>query len=112
MTQSLDIMVVVHIPVAKATSYRQLYQYIRTPLAFEKGTTHFFPNPLETHLLLDKDNSNPRVLREDDLTKCQKIRSKDRFCPGLSFVLNDSPPTLASGKLCWSTKALPGVLGG
>ena len=36
-TRSLDIMVVVHIPVAKASSYRQLYQYVRTPLAFDKG---------------------------------------------------------------------------
>ena len=65
-TRSLDIMVVVHIPVAKASSYRQLYQYVRTPLAFDKGTTHFFPNPPESYLLLDKDNSNPRVLKEDD----------------------------------------------
>lgn len=55
-TRSLDIMVVVHIPVAKASSYRQLYQYVRTRLAFDKGTTHFFPNPPESYLLLDKDN--------------------------------------------------------
>ena len=92
-TRTLDIMVVVHIPVAKASSFLQLYQYVRTPLAFDKGTTHFFPNPSESYLLLDKDNSNPQVLREDDLSKCKKVRSEDRFCPGLSYVLNNSPPT-------------------
>ena len=92
-TQTLDIMVVVHIPVAKASSYRQLYQYVMTPLAFYKGTTHFFLNPPESYLLLDKDNPNPRVLREDDLSKCKKVRFKYRFCPMLSYVLNNSPPT-------------------
>ena len=92
-TRTLDIMVVVHILVAKASSYRQLYQYVRTPLALYKGTTHFFPNPPESYLLLDKDNSNSRVLREDDLSKFKKLRSEDRFCPGSLYVLNDSPPT-------------------
>ena len=92
-TRSLDIMVVVHIPVAKTSSYRQLYQYVRTSLAFDKGTTHFFPNPPESYLLLDKDNSNPRVLEEDDLSQCKEVRAEERFCPGLSYVLNDSPPT-------------------
>ena len=91
-TRALDIMVVVvHIPVAKASSNRQLCQYVRTPLAFDKGTTHFFPNPPESYLLLDKDNSNPRVLEEDELAKCKKVRAEERFCPGLSYVLNDSP---------------------
>ena len=92
-TRSLDIMVVVHIPVAKASSYRQLYQYVRTPLAFDKGSTHFFPNPPESYLLLDKDNSNPRVLPEEDLAQCKEVRAEEKFCPGLSYVLNDSPPT-------------------
>ena len=91
-TRTLDIMVMVHIPVAKASSYRQLYQYVRTPLAFDKGLMDFFPNPPESHLLLDK-NSNPRVLREEDLSKCKKVRSEDRFCPGLLYVLNSLPPT-------------------
>lgn len=86
-------MVVVHVPVAKASSYLQLYQYVRIPLAFAKGTTNCFPNPPEAHLLLDKDNSNPRVLGEDDLSKCTEITSEERFCPGLSYVLNDLPPT-------------------
>lgn len=50
---------------AKAVLFRQLYEYVRTPLAFEKGTTHFSTNLLPTHLLLDKDNSNPSVLEDN-----------------------------------------------
>ena len=50
-------MVGVHIPVAKASSYRQLYQYVRTPHFLYKGMTHFFPNPPETYAECRGENS-------------------------------------------------------
>ena len=55
-TRNLNILIMVHVPVAKLESFRHLYKYVRTPLAFSKATTHFFPNPPNRYLVLDKDN--------------------------------------------------------
>ena len=44
-TRNLNILIMVHIPVAKLESFRHLYKYVRTPLAFSKSTTHFFRTP-------------------------------------------------------------------
>ena len=83
----------VHIPVAKLESFRHLYKYVRTPLAFSKATTHFFPYPPNRYLVLDKDNSHPRVLEESDLARCKIVRTDTRFCPAMASQLNSAPST-------------------
>ena len=73
-TRNLNILIMVHIPVAKLESFRHLYKYVRTPLAFSKATTHFFPNPPNRYLVLDKDNAHPRVLEE---SRYKVVRTDD-----------------------------------
>ena len=92
-TRNLNIMVMMHIPVAKQDSFRHLYKYVRTPLAFSKSTTHFFPNPPNSYLLLDKDNSHPKVLDVAELAKCKEMRTDTRYCPAMSYQLNSAPAT-------------------
>ena len=91
--RNLNILVMVHIPVAKLESFQHLYRYVRTPLAFSKATTHFFPNPPNHYLVLDKDNSHPRVLEESELMRCKVVRTATRFCPAMSYQLNSAPST-------------------
>lgn len=58
-TRNLDILIMVHVPVAKLESFRHLYKYVRKPLAFSKTATYFFPNPPNKYFMPDKDNSHP-----------------------------------------------------
>ena len=60
---------------------------------FSNESTHFFPNPVSQHLLMDKDNSSPRVITETELAACDSIKDYIRFCPGQSFELMSSPPS-------------------
>ena len=92
-TRNLNILVMVHIPVAKQESFRHLYKYVRTPFSFSKATTHFFPNPPNRYLMLDKDNSHPRVLDGSELGRCKAVRTDTRFCPAMSYQLNLAPAT-------------------
>ena len=92
-TRNLNILIMVHIPVAKLELFRHLYKYVRTPLAFSNTTTHFFPNPPNKYLVHDKDNAHPRVLDETDLTRCKVVRTDTRFCPAMSYQLNSAPST-------------------
>ena len=92
-TRNLNILVMVHIPVAKQESFRHLYKYLRTPSFFSKATTHFYPNPPNRYLVLDKDNFHPRVLEGSDLARCKVVRTDTRFCPAMSYQLNSAPST-------------------
>ena len=92
-TRNLNILVMVRIPVAKQESFRHLCKYVRTPLSFSKSTTHFFPNPPNRYLVLDKDNSHPRVLERSDLARCKVVRTDTRLCPAMSYQLNSAPTT-------------------
>ena len=92
-TRHLDILIVVHVPVSRAESYRHLYRYVATPLAFSESDRHFFPNPKDKHLLLDNDNGNPRSMSPDDFLKCEVVKEGVRFCPAMSYQLNESPPS-------------------
>ena len=92
-TRNLNILVMVHIPVAKQESFRYFYKYVRTPLSFSKATTHFFPNPPNRYLVLDKDNSHPRVLEGSKLARCKVVRTDTLFCPAMSYQLNSAPST-------------------
>ena len=83
----------VHLPVGQADSYRHLYEYVNSPLAFSNDSTHFFPNPVSQHLLMDKDNTSPRVITESELAACDSIKDYIRFCPGQSLELMSSPPS-------------------
>lgn len=74
-TRKLDILIMVYVPIAKLESFRHLYKYLRTPLAFTKTSTHFFPNPSYKYLMLDKDNSHPQVLEESELARCKVVRT-------------------------------------
>ena len=91
--RNLDIIIMVHLPVGQADSYRHLYEYVKTPLSFSNESTHFFPNPVSKHLLMDKDNTSPRVISETELAACDSIKDYIRFCPGQSFELMSSPPS-------------------
>ena len=83
-TRNLNILIMVHIPVAKLESFRHLYKYVRTP------TTHFFPNPPNKYLVLDKGNAHPRVLDKTDLMRCKMVRTNTKFCPAMSYQLNSA----------------------
>ena len=72
--RNLDIVIMVHLPVGQADSYRHLYEYVKSPLAFSNESTHFFPNPESQHLLMDKDNTSPRVITETELAACDSIK--------------------------------------
>ena len=102
-TRNLNILIMVHIPVAKLESFHHLYTYVRTPLAFSKATTHFFPNPSNRYLVLDKDNSHPRVLEESDLARCKTVRTDTRFCPAMAYQLNSAPSTCLTSLHSWDS---------
>ena len=91
--RNLDIIIMVHLPVGQADSYRHLYEYVKSPLAFSNESTHFFPNPVSKHLLMEKDNTSPRVISEAELAACNSIKDYILFCPGQSFELMSSPPS-------------------
>lgn len=91
--QNLDIIVIVHLPIGQADSYRHLYEYVKTLLAFLNASTQFFPNPVSHHLLMDQDNTNPRVFTETELAACESVKDYIRFCTGQSFKLMSSPPS-------------------
>ena len=86
-------MIMVHLPIGQANSYRHLYGYVKTPLAFSNNSTHFFPSPVPHHLLMDKDNTNPIVISETELAACKSIKDYIRFCPGKSLQLMSLPPS-------------------
>lgn len=92
-TRNLNILIMVHIPVVKLQLFRHLCKYMRTPLAFTKLAPHFFPNPPNKYLVLDKDNAHPRVFDESDLKRCKVVRTDTRFCPALSYQINWAPST-------------------
>ncbi len=95
-TKDMDVVVMVHLPVGKITSYRNLFEYRPTPLAFQVSGKHFFPNPTQTYLLLDKDNNRGRTLSEAELAKCEAVEAATRYCPAATYELNESPPTCLS----------------
>ncbi len=92
-TRTMDVVVMVHIPVGKADSYRNLYEYIPTPLAFSDSSKHFFPNPRNTYLVVDKDSARPRSMSTAELGECDSVGTATRYCPAATFQLNESPPT-------------------
>ena len=75
----------VHLPIGQADSYRHLYEYVKTLLSFSNASIDFFPNPVSHYLLMDKDNTNPRLITETELAACERIKDYIRFCPGQSF---------------------------
>lgn len=81
--RNLDILRIVHVPVGKLESFCHLYKYVRTPLAFSKTTTRFFPNPPNKCLVLDKDYLHPRVLDEAEVARCKVVMTDTRFCPAM-----------------------------
>ena len=92
-TRDLRIHVMIHVPTGKTSSFRKLYKYIPTPMAFLENGTHFLANPAEPYLLLDNNDQHPREMTREDVAACKMVNFYRRYCPSNSFQMNRSPPT-------------------
>ena len=79
MTCDLRIHVMVHVPTGKTSSFRKLYKYIPTPMAFLENGTHFLANPAEPYLLLDQNDQHPPEMTRDVMAACKMVNYYRRY---------------------------------
>ena len=92
-TRDLRIHVMIHVPIGESASYRKLYRYLPTPMAFLENGTHFLANPPAPYLLLDQNDKNPIEMTEDQVDSCKMVNYYRKYCPAASFMMNRAPPS-------------------
>ena len=90
---SLQVTVLIHIPVARKDSYRTMYQYETTPMSTDGFAHHVLVYPKETIVSVDKRSRQIGPMTKETLEKCTQVGLGPRFCPADSFEKITPEPT-------------------
>ena len=69
----LEVAVMVHIPVAKRSSYMYLYRFISTPLIVPEGEFHLLVFPKNQMLSINQVTHMAREVSPEEYQKCDSI---------------------------------------
>ena len=86
--KDLEVVLMLHIPVAKRASFQYLYKYEPTPLSASGFEHHLLVYPKDTILAIGRINHAAHPVSEEELSKCTRIGQGPRYCPGRKFVVN------------------------
>ena len=81
------------------SSFRKLYKYIPTPMAFLENGTHVLANQAEPYLPLDQNDQHPREMTKDDVAASKMVNyyRRSSFLFMISMLLcmheNGAQPT-------------------
>ena len=106
-TNTLDVWIMVHLPMGKSKSKRDLFEYVQTPMAFTANTTHFLAHPREVYVTVGGNMIDPRPLTNEEFSACKEIEFKSPrqyYCPDRGFTVSSTPPSCASSLYESNTK--------
>ena len=89
--------VLVHIPVAKRSSYMYLYKFISTPLMAPEGEFRLLVFPKNQMLSINWVTHVAREVSSEEYQKCDSIGNSPRYCPSLSVQMKETQSTCLTG---------------
>ena len=86
----LEIAVMVHVPVAKRSSYMYLYRYVSTPLKSPGGEFRMLVFPKNRVLSINKETHVANEITEDYFRQCKAVGDGPRYCTKKPIQLTET----------------------
>ena len=93
----LEVAVMVHIPVAKRSSYMYLYRFISTPLMSPGNEFRMLVFPENQMLSINRVSHVAREVREEYYQRCKTIGNGPQHCPSFPIQLKETKSTCLTG---------------
>ena len=89
-TKELEVILMLHIPVAKRSSFKHLFRYEPTPLTAPGFDHHVLVYPRDPVLAIDRGSHISHPMTKEALDQCTRVGQGPKYCPGRKFAINQS----------------------